>query len=288
MKPSSGILVTGATGVTGSHLARLLLSGGFSARLAARSQVVMRNAPSLKFDWRDPATYDAVLDGVSRVFIAPPPNEKDADKAVLPFLRRAAEMDVRRVVLLSCSLISPGAPGVGIIHEQVMRMFPEWVILRPRSYMQNFVGDHPIAQIIRRDKAIVSCTEVGRTSFVDASDVARVALRALVDAIPQQDLLITGPQPFSMDEVASLISATTGVQVTHRNLKFVPTIYKLMEFYPERVATLLAQFDGAVARGSEARTTDTVFQITGQHPRHFGDFLKEEWNQIDIRKREVL
>ncbi|CAN5516548.1 hypothetical protein BH11ACT6_BH11ACT6_26840 [soil metagenome] len=57
---------------------------------------------------------------------------------------------------------------------------PEWTVLRPSWFMQNFTGDHLVAQEIMTGE-IVTTTGTGRVAFIDAADIAAVARHALLD-----------------------------------------------------------------------------------------------------------
>ncbi|SEO53957.1 hypothetical protein [Amycolatopsis saalfeldensis] len=60
---------------------------------------------------------------------------------------------------------------------------PGWAVLRPSWFMQTFTGDHLVARTVR-DGEIVTATGDARVGFVDATDFAAVAVRALTDAEP--------------------------------------------------------------------------------------------------------
>ena len=121
---------------------------------------------------------------------------------VEPFLQDALDQGVRRVVQLSSSALPEGAPGLGEVHRLVRSTMPEWTVLRPSWFMQNFTGDHLVAQGVR-DGEIVTATGDGRVAFIDADDIAAVAGRALTDAIAHNtDHVLTGPPALSYAEAA--------------------------------------------------------------------------------------
>ena len=60
------VLVTGGTGKTGRRVAQQLSAAGAEVRVAARG------GPQ-PFDWSNPDTWDAALDGVSAAYLVPPP-----------------------------------------------------------------------------------------------------------------------------------------------------------------------------------------------------------------------
>ena len=88
------VLVTGATGTVGSVVIRGLLEFGVPACAAvtdpARAQPTLpAGARPVRFDFTDPTTFGAALEGVQRVFLMRPPAMGDP-KAFLPLLERMA------------------------------------------------------------------------------------------------------------------------------------------------------------------------------------------------------
>ncbi|REK90828.1 NAD-dependent epimerase/dehydratase family protein [Streptomyces inhibens] len=272
------ILVTGATGTTGSRLVPRLTARGFPVRAAGRRPTQQAGARPIRFDWHDPATHHRALDGAARLYLVPPVAAPDPAAVMLPFLERARTAGVRRVVLLSSSALPAGGPGVGQVHAALPDLFDEWAVLRPSWFMQNFTGSHLHARSIRTDGTILTATGTGRVAFVDADDIAAVAVHALVDepAPPGPDLVITGPQALSYDEIAATLTAVTGRPVRHRPLTYEQQRDRLAAEIPEEFAALLARLDRAIAEGTEDRVTDTVERLTGQPPRSFRAFADQQ------------
>ena len=64
--------------------------------------------------------------------------------------------------------------------------------------MQNVTGEHYLARMVRAEDRIVTATGEGRVSFVDADDIAAVAVHALLDETrPAAELVLTGPEALS-------------------------------------------------------------------------------------------
>jgi uncharacterized protein YbjT (DUF2867 family) len=100
---------------------------------------------------------------------------------MLPFLEQARTAGVQRAVLLSPSAIPEGGPAGGMTHRALPGLFEQWAVLRPSWFMQNFTGTHVHALSIREDGTIWSATGSGRVGFIDAGDIAAVAVHALTD-----------------------------------------------------------------------------------------------------------
>ncbi|MER7344160.1 NAD(P)H-binding protein [Streptomyces aurantiacus] len=274
------VLVTGATGTTGSRVTARLAALGHTVRAASRTA---RTAPpagarAIPFDWYDETTHAPALEGATRAYLVPPPGDPDPSAVVLPFLERARAAGVTRVTLLGSSAIGPGGPGVGRVHQLLADkpLFEEWTVLRPSWFMQNFTDDRSHAAGIRADGTLTTATGTGRVPFVDADDIAAVGAHTLTSApAPEHDLIITGPQALTYDEVAATITRLTGRTVSHRSVPPRQLADHLTRRgVPAEWARVLAALDAAIGEGAENRVTDTVERLTGHAPRAFADYYR--------------
>ncbi|MBB6170123.1 uncharacterized protein YbjT (DUF2867 family) [Nocardiopsis mwathae] len=160
----TSILVLGATGTTGRRVAGLLREAGHRVRGASRRGEV-------PFDWGDPATWDLVLDGASRMYLMAP-----HELPIAPaFAARSVERGVERIVLLSSGAIEVmGDERLMAAEHLVQASGAEWTIVRPDWFDQNFDEGffHPA---IMAGRVTVPMGEV-RQVFVDADDIAAVAV----------------------------------------------------------------------------------------------------------------
>ncbi|RII08747.1 NAD(P)H azoreductase [Streptomyces sp. YIM 130001] len=277
MTPPPATLVIGATGTTGSRTAAQLTAAGHHVKAASRRAVDVPGAEPVAFDWYEPATHAAALDGADRVYLIPPVGDTDPAAVMLPFLRQARAAGVHRAVLLSSSAIPEGGPAVGTVHQALPGLFEQWAVLRPSWFMQNFTGTHVHAASIREEGAIWTATGNGRVGFVDAEDIAAVAVRALTDAhAPNTDLVLTGPEALSHDAIAATITQVTGRPVDHRHQTYEQLRDRLAAHLPPEFASLLAGLDRAIAEGAEDRVTDTVPRLTGRPARTFRALVARE------------
>ncbi|MFJ4189286.1 NAD(P)H-binding protein [Kitasatospora sp. NPDC089509] len=278
MSTARATLVIGATGTTGSRVTARLVARGHRVKAASRRATPVAGAEAVRFDWHDPATFAAALSGTDRVYLVPPIGAMEPAAVMLPFLEQARAAGVRRAVLLSSSAIPAGGPATGPVHRALPELFEEWAVLRPSWFMQNFTGDHPHAHSVRTDGVLLTATGEGRVGFVDADDIAAVAVHALTDPqAPDTDLVLTGPQALSYADVAVILAEVTGRPVVHRRL----TDEQMREHLtgtgmPAEFAAMLAAMDRAIAEGAEDRVTDTVQRLTGRPPRGFRSLVEQE------------
>ncbi|MGW5581803.1 ergot alkaloid biosynthesis protein [Micromonospora chokoriensis] len=276
----SRVLVTGATGTTGSRVA---------AALDARITVVRasRTVPAgtegyVRFDWYDPTTHKSALAGVDALYLIPPTGDVDPARVVMPLLEAAVADGLQRVVLLGAQSIATGDPGAGTIQGLLPGLVDEWAVLRPSWFMQNLLAGHHLARSLRASRTLYSATDNGQIPFVDADDIAAVAVTALLGEPLQREVLITGPEPLSYDDVAAIFSDVTGLQIRHRGLSEAAMREALSEQFDQGFAAVLAALDRRVAAGEWREVTDEVQRLTGRPPRSLRDFLRQHRSELTL------
>lgn len=270
------ILVTGATGKTGSALVRQLRDAGVGVRAGTRRPA----APGdVAFDWRDPVTFDAALDAVTGIYLVAPTDTHEPLEPMRPFLERVRS---RRLVLLSASSLPQGGPMMGAVHEWLARHATNFAVLRPTWFMQNITTQHLPGLL--EDGAIYSATEDGRIPFIDANDIAAVAASLLTNRAAEQGLapVLTGPEALSYDDVARMLTELCGRTVRHVRLS-ASALAQRFESYglPASYAATLAALDREIAKGSEDRVTNEVERWTGRSPNDLGTFLAASRDVFD-------
>jgi uncharacterized protein YbjT (DUF2867 family) len=114
----------------GRRVAARLRAGGFAVRAASRSGAV-------RFDWSDPATWEAAVAGTARMYLMAP-HELPVDPS---FVRFAVDHGVRHIVLLSSRGIEAMGDERLLAAERTVREAgADWTILRPDWFNQNFDG----------------------------------------------------------------------------------------------------------------------------------------------------
>jgi uncharacterized protein YbjT (DUF2867 family) len=287
--PAGGtVLVTGGTGKTGRHVAALLRDRGVDVRAASRHGD--RTATTTVFDWHRAETYDPALAGVDRIYLVQPAGVPDASPLVSAFLSRAADAGVRAVVLLSALGVDVAGEEVGFrrVERVVMGSGLEWTLLRPNWFMQNFSSAFWLATITRRGE-IPAPTADARVSFIDARDIAAVAVAALVErGHAGAEYALTGAEAVPFSTVAQAIgdvvgSAVRHVDVTDDEMREVIGIEGLPADYVEGLLGLF----GGIRAGWNAVVTDTVDTVTGRAPITVAQYVKDHadvWRD-DRRRR---
>ena len=261
--------VTGGTGKTGRAVTTGLVKRGIACRIAARTS----SETTVRFDWMDSSTHAEVLDGIDAVYLVAPVGALDPVPVMSGFIAQALACGVRRFVLLSSSAIPIGGPAMGQIHRLLADTAPEWAVLRPSWFMQNFTQGHHGATI-RREGKIFSATGEAAIAFIDAEDIGEVGAACLAsEAALNNAVTLTGPSSLSYDEIAARISACANREVVHVKLKPSDLAKRFAALGLDAdYAEFLARLDASLADGSEARTTTEVKELLGRAPRSFEDF----------------
>lgn len=272
---ASRILITGGTGKTGGRIVQRLRELGHPVRIANRSGKGPEGVETVSLDWTSPEDHARVLQGVDRVYLMAPGGESNPYPPMAAFIDRALGAGVRRFVLLSASSIPEGGPAMGRVHQLLREAAPEWTVLRPSWFMQNFSeGQHRAT--LRDEGVLYSATGEGRVPFIDAGDIAETAVRALIDpSAHNTDHVLTGPQALTYGEAAELIGAALGRPIRHVHLSREALIERWrQQGLPLDYAAMLADMDVAISQGAEDRTTPAVERVTGRPPRSLADFAR--------------
>jgi uncharacterized protein YbjT (DUF2867 family) len=135
----------------------------------------------VRFDFRDPGTFGPAFRGVDRLFLIRPPGLTDVRRHITPCLRYARRAGVEQVVFLSSlgAERNPLAPDRRTENAVRATGIP-YTCLRPSLLMQHLSTTHR-TDIKERGEIFIPAGR-GRASFVDARDVAAVAVRAFAEA----------------------------------------------------------------------------------------------------------
>ena len=268
---SDRILVIGGKGTTGQRVVECLEAKGAEVAIGTRRPMEARDR---SFDWGEPASVSA-FEGCSAVYVIAPTDRTDHLDVMRPLLEGAMERGVRRFVLLSSSLLERGGPMMGGVHDWLADTAPDWAVLRPSWFMQNF-SEGPHARTIRDEDAIYSATGSARVGFIDADDIAAAAVACLTSAEPlNDDRILTGPDALSYEDTADILSETTGRRIRHVSLSTRDLALRFeAQGLPPDYAGILAALDETIRTGVEDRTSEGVARLTEKAPVSFREFAR--------------
>lgn len=263
---NSPILVTGATGKTGRRIVQRLSDKGYVVRKGSRQA-------EPPFDWAEPSTWDAALDGVTAAYInyAPDlaiPGAKDAIRALV---ERAVEHGVRRLVLLS-GRAEEEAQECELI---IQRPDIEWTVVRCSWFCQNF-SEGAFLDMVLAGEIALPAGEV-EEPFLDADDIADVAVAALTeDGHAGQVYELTGPRLLTFADAVGEIARAIGREIHYVQIPHEAFVAGVAEMgLPDDLAWLLDYLFATVLDGRNAHLNDGVRRALGREPRDFADFCRD-------------
>lgn len=263
---SGTILVLGATGNVGAPLVEALVARGERVRAGSRHASPVDGAEAARVDLADPASVEAAMEGVDRLYALAPAGSMDPVGLLSPVFEAAARRGAK--VVLQSAMGVEASDDIPLRRAELAleRSGAPWVVLRPNWFMDNF---HTYwREGVRAGHVLVPAGE-GATSFVDARDIAAAAAGALTSsAWDGQAFAITGPEALTYHEAAATLSDALGRTVAYRPVDdetFVGIMTRAG--LPEAYARLLAGIFYPVREGWAAPVTDAVEQLSGQAPR---------------------
>ncbi|MFI2630702.1 NmrA family transcriptional regulator [Streptomyces collinus] len=261
------VVVTGATGRTGSRVARAAEAAGLTVRAASRAT---------GFDWWDASTWADTLRGADAAYLAHPSDvgAPGAAEVVGALAREAVGLGVRRLVLLSARGEDQALPT----EEALRSSGAAWTVVRAAWFAQNFSEGPLVAELRERGGLVFPAGEV-REPFLDVRDIADVVVRVLAsgDRHAERILRLSGARLLTFGQAVAEIAAATGRPLTYRAVSTRDYGEALAGFGvpPEEVAGMTEIF-GTLLDGRNAHLSDGVREVLGRAPRDFGDFVREE------------
>jgi uncharacterized protein YbjT (DUF2867 family) len=258
-------LVTGGTGTTGRRVAERLADREIPVRIGSRS-----GAP--RFDWDDPASWDALLDGVRAAYVCFAPDVAIAGAAatVGAFAERAASHGVERLVFLS----GRGEEGAQAAERAVIAAGLPTTVVRCSWFMQNF-SEGFMREPLDGGEPALPVAGV-REPFVDADDIADVAVAALTQPGHAGRVYeLTGPRAISFAEAVAEIARASGrdLRLLEIGIDDFAAALAAEGLPPDQVALLRYLFS-EVLDGRNTPTADGVREALGRDPRDFASFAR--------------
>jgi uncharacterized protein YbjT (DUF2867 family) len=277
------ILVTGATGNTGSAVLQQLETRGAVIRAMVRSSRDAARLPNTSAtvvvgNFDDPRSLEAAVAGVTRAYLVTP-SSPAAEAQQVRFAERAAAAGVRRLVKLSQFAAAEASPVRFLrYHAAVERRIRElgigFTFLRPNLYFQGLLAFQPM---IAAEGRFVAPIGDARVSAVDVRDIAAVAAVVLTEeGHDGKTYTITGPAAVTHTEMASALSNAIGRPVAFSDVPsdaFAGAL-KAAGVPPWQVDGLVEDY-AHYARGEAQTISPHVREVTGVDPRDVGRFAED-------------
>jgi uncharacterized protein YbjT (DUF2867 family) len=272
------ILVLGATGTVGSETIKALKAKGAPVKAASRDPKKAEAAlgvPAVAWDYDQPSTFPAALQGVEALFLLTPPGTlKDVEYA-RSIVAAAKTAGVKKIVRLSAMGAESNPEGLVFKADKaVMDSGLAYVILRPTFFNQN--SDEGMLASIKAGVIALPVGD-GKTCFIDARDIGAVAAETLTS--PKWDgqaIDLTGPEALTYADQARILSEATGLKIAFKDLtvdefKAAWKSYGVSDGYIDFMAGLY----GFVKAGYTAALADGVQKVLGRQPISFAQYAKD-------------
>jgi uncharacterized protein YbjT (DUF2867 family) len=268
------LLVTGASGMFGSRVARGSAARGARVRALVHSPEKARaldgdRIEAVVGDLDRPDTLAPALDGVERVFLVTPMDDHIAARET-SLIEAARAAGVRHVVKLHGAVRHRGDP-LDEQHRAALRTLKgsglQWTIFSPQTVMEtNLLGQ---ADAVRATGALWGCAGDGRVAMVAADDCGRAgAVVMTTDGHAGREYAITGPEALTFAEIAERMSRARGRRVAYNDLgerDFKAALLEQGMTDAQAEIGVLSHFR-AFRRGDADLVTDTYQQLTGRRP----------------------
>jgi uncharacterized protein YbjT (DUF2867 family) len=275
------ILVTGATGTIGreviSHLSKKNAAVRAGIRDAAKARAQFGDSVELTpFNFEDPASHPAALEDVENLFILPP-LVPDQVAITIALVDAAKSAGVQHIAKLSVIGADPAAEFTlgkwhGETDEYIRQSGLRFTMLRPNSFMQNFINYFP-----PRDGVIYLPWGEGKASFVDARDIGAVAAEILTgDTNAGSSYDLTGPEALGITDVAGILSTVAGREIRYADVPEAAARDAMLQAHiPQWQVDALLELHAINKQGLWSAVTSDVEKLTGRSPVSFAEFARD-------------
>lgn len=279
MKNKSNILVIGGTGKTGRKVVQSLEALNQNVRVGSRNA-------NLAFEWENPETWAAVLEGIDKMYLVFHPDlaVPGALEAIEGITKQAKRSGVKKVVLLS----GKGEREAELCEQVVIHSGLDYTIVRASWFNQNFSESFFLDPILEGFVALPQA-EV-KIPFVDTGDIADVVVEVLLhDDHNGKIYQITGPRQLTFKEAIGEIS-----EAIERPITFTPiTIQAYGEVMrnqgvPADFVWLVEYlFTEVLGNPKNSEITNDVEKVLGRKAKDFSEYISETratgiWNSKRI------
>lgn len=272
------ILVTGAGGRVGRHVARRLAGENVALRLLFRStpaHAALANGEIVMGSYNEPAQMAKAFKSVDAIFMYAP--DAQASHAVF---HAAREAGVRQVVLVSSASVTKAPPGANPIAERhriaeaaAQAAGLDWTFIRPDTMASNCLQWAPS---IRDERRVYTPYPESMRSAVHEDDIALLAVESLLGAEHiGRAFEVTGAELLRIREQVHCIAAHLGSAVECVPISHEEAVQRMATaetgLSPQAAARVLEYLKKSVT--VPPRITDDYARATGRVPRSFSEWV---------------
>jgi uncharacterized protein YbjT (DUF2867 family) len=277
------ILITGATGKSGSATARALSDLGQGYRALIRNPEKEEELKALGAEVvigsiEDNQSLVKAMSDVEKVLILLP-NSENQLALETQIVDVALQSGTKHIVKVSSIEATPDATSpIPKLHLEVENYIKasglEWTMVKPNFYMQNLLGS---ATTIKEQAKIFLPMGEGKTGMIDTRDVGKVIAKVLSEeGHSSMNYEITGPEILSFYDVAETFSNVLNKTVNYIDLPMPAYKEILSNFLTNQwhLDAVIDLFEGIREGGIEEKT-DTYEALMGEPPKSLEEFIIE-------------
>lgn len=280
MQGTGKVLVTGATGNTGSVLVPALLEKGVNVRAFVRDEAKAQplkeaGAEITVGDLERPDTITPALEGVDRVYLLTwngPPQAEHAIN-VIEAAREAGQPHIVRHSMWGSENSRIVQQGQQVEEELKSSGLP-WTLLRPTFFMQNLLMS---AQTIASEGEMYWPLEDAEISMIDIRDIVDSAVAVLTeDGHEGETYTLTGPEAITFHEAADALSQALDRDVDYVSVPDEAAQQAMLDMgMHEFVAKGYVELFEGFRAGFADHATDDVEELKGQRARSIKQFARD-------------
>jgi len=276
------ILLTGATGKTGSETAKALAARGVKARALVRdaNKAAGLKAAGIEIavgDATDAASVSKALAGCEKLLILLPNSQRqlELEKQMVDLAKAAG---VRHVVKMSsmeavADAKTPIPQGHWAAEEYIRKSGLAWTMMKPNFFMDNFLAS---ARSIKENKSFSLPMGNGTTAMADARDIGAATAEVLAGKGHEgKSYEITGPELLTFHQAAERFSEVLGTKITYVPADPEAYLGILKKILAEWHANAVSQLFRETAEGVTPHTTDTFQKLVGRPPISLTQFIRD-------------
>jgi uncharacterized protein YbjT (DUF2867 family) len=274
------VLVTGATGNTGSLLVPALLKAGVDVRVFVRNEAKAKplkdlGAEVVSGDLDEPGTILPAVKNVDKIYLLTWNGEtqlKQAENVINAAKYEGVPYIVRHSMWgpENSRIIKQGDK----IEEMIKSSGLQWTLLKPTFYMQNTMM---AAQTISSGGVIYWDMKDGRLGMIDVRDIADSALAVITgEGHEGKSYILTGPGAISFNDVANTFSRVLDKEVKYVNVPGEAALQSMTGMgVPQWIAEGYVELSEGFSKNFANSTTENVKILTGHSARSFEQFAKD-------------
>lgn len=260
------ILIVGVNGKTGHRVQDRLKKAGVATLGVSRS-----STPT--FDWSDPSTWRAALEGISAAYLTyhPDLSVPEAEGHIRMFCEMAVDAELEHVVLLSGRGEEGAKKAENILRDSGLA----WNIVQASWFSQNYSENFMLDSILARELIVPAGTS--SEPFIDIDDIADVVVATLLEPGLHNRLFeVTGPRTMTFAQCVEEISAATGHPVQLVELPLDDYIDSLKtQDVPDYLVVLLRDLFSDLFDGRNAHTAEGVREALGRPATDFKEYARK-------------